>query len=66
MRVFVNGEPRDCDLGLTIADLIERHRLVPETTLVEQNGIALPRREWKNRSLRENDRLEILSVASGG
>ena len=66
MRIFVNGEACDCDPGLTIADLIARHRLVPEATLVEQNGTALPRRNWKERRLQENDRLEILSVAAGG
>ena len=66
MRIFVNGEAFDCDPGLTIADLVARHRLVPEATLVEQNGTALPRRDWKGRRLQENDRLEILSVAAGG
>ena len=66
MRIFVNGEAVDCEAGLTIAELIAHHRLTPEATLVEQNGIALPRREWKERILRENDRLELLRVAAGG
>jgi thiamine biosynthesis protein ThiS len=66
MIIFVNGREVDCQAGLTIAELIAQHRLTPEVTLVEQNGIALPRRDWKERSLQENDRLEILSVAAGG
>ena len=66
MNILVNGNPFECEFGLTVAELIERHRLRPEVTLVERNGIALPRQQWKERSLQENDRLEILSVAAGG
>jgi thiamine biosynthesis protein ThiS len=66
MRIFVNGEAVDCEAGLTITELVAQRRLTPEAILVEQNGIALPRRDWKERSLQENDRLEILSVAAGG
>ena len=66
MKIFVNDEPFDCEAGLTIAELIEQHRLIPEATLVEQNGVAQPRRDWRERSLQENDRLEILRVAAGG
>ena len=66
MRIFVNGEHADYDDGFTVEDLVRRHALSPETTLVELNGVALHRREWTGRTLRENDRLEILRVAAGG
>jgi thiamine biosynthesis protein ThiS len=66
MRIFVNGERADYDDGFTVEDLVRRHALPPETTLIELNGVALHRREWTGRTLRENDRLEILRVAAGG
>jgi len=66
MKVFLNSEAAECEEGLTIADLMARHRLPPEATLVEYNGIALRRREWPARKLQEGDQLEILSVAAGG
>ena len=66
MKVFVNGEAVSCDPGLTIAELIERHRLNPQMILVEQNGVALTRRDWSERSLQESDRLEILTISAGG
>ena len=66
MRIFVNGEHADYEDGFTVEDLVRRHALLPETTLVELNGVALHRREWTGRKLRENDRLEILRVAAGG
>ncbi len=66
MKIFVNGEHADCENGFTVEDLVQRHALSPETTLIELNGVALHRREWAGQTLRENDRLEILCVAAGG
>ena len=66
MNIYLNGEPVDCGDGETIAALIERHQLSPETTLVEHNGTALHRREWPTQDLQPNDRVEILQVAAGG
>ena len=66
MKIFVNGEGADYEKDLTIAELLERHWLSPETTLVELNGVALRRRECGARMLGENDRVEILRVAAGG
>jgi thiamine biosynthesis protein ThiS len=66
MKIFVNGEPADCEDGLTIEELVKRHQLSPETTLVEHNGNALHRREWGLQKLQANDRVEILCVAAGG
>ena len=66
MRILVNGERVDCGEARTVDELIQRHQLSPETTLVEFNGRALHRREWPTRLLQEGDRLEILRVAAGG
>ena len=66
MKVFINGEAADCEIGLTIEQLLHRYALPLETTLVEHNGVALRRREWPQHSLGENDRIEILRVAAGG
>lgn len=66
MNIFVNGKRIDGGEARTVAELIQRHQLPPATTLVEYNGLALHRRDWSTRTLRENDRLEILQVAAGG
>lgn len=66
MKVLLNGEMSDCEGCLTVAQLIQRHGLSPETTLVEHNGVALRPCDWAERVLHENDRLEILRVAAGG
>ena len=66
MKIFLNGENIDCGAACTVAELVKRHRLRPETTLVEINGTALHRRGWREHVLQENDRIEILRVAAGG
>ena len=66
MKIFVNGAGADYEEGLTLEELVRRHRLSPASTLVELNGAALHRREWPAMTLRENDRIEILRVAAGG
>jgi thiamine biosynthesis protein ThiS len=66
MKIYLNGEEIDCGDTRTIAELIERHQLSPETTLVEHNGAALRQREWPAQELQPDDRVEILRVAAGG
>lgn len=66
MNFLLNGARVARDDAQNIAELIERLALAPETTLVEQNGVALRRRAWPNEKLREGDRIEILRVAAGG
>jgi thiamine biosynthesis protein ThiS len=66
MKILVNGEPVECGTARTVDELIQHHRLAPETTLVEHNGAALHRHEWPAQVLQENDRIEILQVAAGG
>jgi thiamine biosynthesis protein ThiS len=66
MKILVNGEPFECESARTVDELVQHHRLAPETTLVEHNGTALRRGEWPTQVLQENDRIEILRVAAGG
>ena len=66
MKVAVNGESVDTREAKTIAELIDRYQLPPQSILVEHNGLALHRREWPERSLAEGDRIEFIRVVAGG
>jgi thiamine biosynthesis protein ThiS len=63
--VFINGERREIDAA-NIEQLVERLDLPAATLLIEHNGRALRRTEWNERSLTENDRVEMLRIAAGG
>jgi len=66
MKISLNGERVDARDAKTIAELIERYELPPQTILVEHNGHAVNRHQWAERSLAEGDRIEFIRVVAGG
>jgi sulfur carrier protein len=66
MKIAVNGESVDARDVKTIAELIDRYGLPPQSILVEHNGLALHRHEWPERRLTEGDRIEFIRVVAGG
>ena len=66
MKIAVNGESVDTREAKTIAELIERYQLPPQSILVEHNGLAVHRHEWPKRLLTEGDRIEFIRVIAGG
>jgi sulfur carrier protein len=66
MKIAVNGESVDTREAKTIAELIERYELPPQSILVEHNGLALHRHEWPEHPLAEGDRIEFIRVVAGG
>jgi sulfur carrier protein len=66
MTVSLNGEKADTRGAQTVAELIERFQLPPQSVLIEHNGLALHRHEWRQRELAEGDRIEFIRVVAGG
>ena len=66
MQIQVNGEERDCRFGSTIGDLLRELDIKTERVAVELNLEILDRKDFEIRSLKEGDRVEILSFIGGG
>ena len=66
MTISLNGESVDSSEAKTIAELIDRYQLPPQSVLVEHNGLAVHRHEWAERLLTEGDRVELIRVVAGG
>ena len=66
MTVLLNGEKADTRGAQTIAELAARYGLQPRTILIEHNGVALHQREWEQRKLEDDDRVEFIRVVAGG
>jgi thiamine biosynthesis protein ThiS len=66
VTISLNGESVDARDTDTIADLMERYQLPPQSILVEHNGLAVHRHEWQEQSLAEGDRIEFVRVVAGG
>jgi len=66
MTVVVNGEPKECTSGGSLAALIDQLVLKGDRIAVELNREIAPRSRWSDISLREGDRLEIVHLVGGG
>jgi len=66
LRIQVNGQPRDCRSGSTVGDLLRELEIKTERVAVELNLEILDRKDFELRSLKQGDRVEILSFIGGG
>ena len=66
IQIQVNGEQRNCRTGATIGDLLRELAIKTERVAVELNLEIMDRREFDHRSLKQGDRVEILSFIGGG
>jgi sulfur carrier protein len=66
MQVYVNGEPRVVDDGLTLRALLDRLGFTDGPVAVEKNREVVPRAEHAQTPLAEGDRLEIVHLVGGG
>ena len=66
MRVYVNGEAREFNSPLSLADLITQLDLPPARIAVELNRTVVRRKDWIATQLNEDDRVEIVHFVGGG
>lgn len=64
--IIVNGEQIDDFEHKTVLELIEKLGYKLTFIAVEYNGEILPKSEYANTFLRENDKLEVVSFVGGG
>jgi thiamine biosynthesis protein ThiS len=66
MKIQLNGASAEIAVPLTLAGLLERHKLKPETVVVEYNLRVPAKSEYDTLELREGDRVEIVKFMGGG
>ncbi len=66
IHIQVNGETRASRNGATVGDLLRELELKTERVAVELNLEILDRATFAHRSLKDGDRVEILSFIGGG
>ena len=62
----VKGQRKEWKEGLTVAALLERENYRPGRVAVERNGRIIPRAEFSETVLSEEDVLEVVSFVGGG
>ncbi len=66
MQITVNGQHESADAEITVAALIETHKLEPLRVAVEVNEQLVRRRDFELTRLQANDRVEIVTFVGGG
>ena len=62
MKVFVDKKPIQLEENTSVFDLLEKLNINPETVVVKKNNEIV----HENEELKENDKIEILDIVSGG
>ncbi|MFC3501366.1 sulfur carrier protein ThiS [Micromonospora krabiensis] len=66
MELTVNGTGRTVPGGVTVADLVREVTPQHRGVAVAVNGEVVPRAAWPAATLRDGDRVEVLTAAQGG
>jgi sulfur carrier protein len=66
MKLTLNGETCDLESCGTISDLLASLQLTGKMVLVELNGEAVQRVEFRSASLTDGDIVEIVRMVGGG
>lgn len=66
MEVKVNGDSREIEAPASIARLLDDLGLADRPCAVELNRRVVPRAEHASTTLREGDRIELVTLVGGG
>jgi len=66
IQIQVNGEERGCRANATVGDLLRELAIRTDRVAVELNLEIMEREDFDHRSLKQGDRVEILSFIGGG
>ena len=68
MNIRVNGEEKfiQGDKNMTLNEAMKSLGYSPSKVVVELNKLIINSEEWNNKSIKEGDKLEIVSIVGGG
>lgn len=66
MRIFLNGESREVDEGISLEALVLTLADDPRGIAIERNLEIVPKAEHANTTLEDGDRLEVVQFVGGG
>jgi sulfur carrier protein len=65
-KIQLNGKKTKIQRNLSIKDLIKKYRLKENKIAIELNGTILPKDHYKNKKIKNNDKIEIVQFIGGG
>jgi sulfur carrier protein len=66
MKLIINGEEKEFETPLSIAEILEKLQITDKAMAVAVNMEIVKKDEWDKFIPKENDKLEILQFVGGG
>lgn len=66
MQIIVNGEKREIQPGMTVADLLKELGIDYRYMALERNRAIVPKQDYDKVILEEGDEIEIVRFVGGG
>ena len=67
MNVFVNNKIFDCESAVTVEQVLQKTALNDTRGVaVAVNNVVVPKNNWNNFSLKENDKVVVIKATQGG
>jgi sulfur carrier protein len=66
VTIEFNGNEQQVDESTTILDLLEQSGVEPRYCAVELNMEIVPRSHYASQSVKEGDRIEVVTLVGGG
>ena len=65
-KIQLNGKKIIIKSNFSIMDLLKKYKLSYKKIAIECNGAIIPKVKYKNKILKNNDKLEIVHFIGGG
>ena len=65
-KIQLNGKKLKIQLNLSIMELLKKYKLNDNKIAIELNGAILPKNKYKDRKLKNKDKIEIVQFIGGG
>mgnify|MGYP001321307001 FL=1 len=65
-KIQLNGKKVVIKTNYSISDLLKKYKLSKKKIAIEHNGVIIPKTNFKNRYLKDNDKIEIVHFIGGG
>ena len=66
MEIIINGQSRECELSISVAELLQQLDARAVHVAVEVNEQLVPRAQHADCQLAAGDRIEIVTLVGGG
>ena len=66
IAITINGEPREFEAVVSVSRLLEEVGLANKKIALERNGEIVPRSRFREETVADGDRLEIVVAVGGG